>query len=287
MKKQKNILFLTMFLNFLVASIKLIFGIMLNFSSLIADAIHSLLDFITDIISNIASKIGKKRANKKYPFGYGMIENIANLFIGVILFLLALYVLITSFKITETQISSLVLVVLIITIILKIIVIYLLYHYGQRLKNNTLIVSAKESSTDLISSIIVLIISILLLFKDKYPNLIYADTIGSILISIVIFKISLTIIIDNISYLLGKTEENKDLTNEITELINKHKIIKDSSIKLMKIGTYYNLYINLELDTDITLKQLFNLEKKLKQELKKENYRIRFIEIEAEEYKEN
>ena len=86
-----------MFLNFVVATVKLICGIIFNFSSLIADSLHSLSDFVTDIISMIASKIGDKRANKRHPFGYGMIENISNLFIGIILFILALFILIRGF----------------------------------------------------------------------------------------------------------------------------------------------------------------------------------------------
>ena len=64
MKKEKNILVITMFLNLLVASTKLLGGIMFGFSSLVADSLQSFSDFITDIIANIATKIGKKLANK-------------------------------------------------------------------------------------------------------------------------------------------------------------------------------------------------------------------------------
>ena len=59
---------------------------MLNFSSLIADSLQSLFEFVTDIIAMIASKIGDRKANKRYPFGYGMIENISNLFMELFYF---------------------------------------------------------------------------------------------------------------------------------------------------------------------------------------------------------
>lgn len=58
--------------------------LLFKISSLIADFLQSLTDFLTDIISSIASKVGKKKANKRYPFGYGMIENITNFIIGII-----------------------------------------------------------------------------------------------------------------------------------------------------------------------------------------------------------
>ena len=97
MKKVKLVMIICMIFNLLIACIKLICGILFNFSSLIADSLQSLFDFITDIISMIASKIGDKRANKRHPFGYGMVENISNLFVGVILFLIAIFILVRGF----------------------------------------------------------------------------------------------------------------------------------------------------------------------------------------------
>ena len=73
MIKEQTIFIITMFFNLIIATIKLLTGIIFGFSSLMADSLQSYTDFITDIISMIASKVGKKRANKKYTFGYGMI----------------------------------------------------------------------------------------------------------------------------------------------------------------------------------------------------------------------
>ena len=286
MKKEKNILLFVMVLNLVIASVKFICGIMFGFSSLVADSLHSFSDFITDIIANIASRIGKKRANKKYPFGYGMIENISNFIIGIILFLLATFILIESFNTQEVELTSTIFIILMVTILLKGLVILILYIYGRKLNSHNLLSSIKESSTDLISSIIVLIVSILLLFKDKYPPLKYANMIGSLLISGIVFYIAIKIMIENIRYLLGINEENKEIKEKLEELINQNKLIKDFSIKLMKIGTYYNLYLTIELETNISLKRLFTLENKLKREIKKAKLKIRFIEIEPKEYDE-
>lgn len=285
MNKEKNILVLTMIMNFVIAFIKLVSGIMFNFSSLVADSLHSFSDFITDIISMIASKIGKKRANKKYPFGYGMIENIANLIIGIILFLLAVYILISGFQFKEVVLMPIIFVVLIVTIVLKFIIVLILYFNGKKIGSNTLLVSAKESLTDLISSVIVLIVSLLLLFENYYPILRYADCLGSLLISIIVFNISIKIIIQNIEYLLGVNDSNWEVVEGIKEIVKANKVIRDSSIKLIKMGNYYNLYLLIEVDDNITLKTLFNLEGKLKKEIRKSKFKIKFIEIEPIEYK--
>lgn len=284
MKKEQKIISLSMFLNLVIASIKLLSGITFNFSTLIADSLQTYSDFITDIISAIANKIGKKRANKRYPFGYGMIENIANLFIGIILLLLAIYILITSFKPHKIYLHTIIFIILISCIILKILTILILYYNGKKLNSNTLLSSVKESLLDLIASIIVLIVSILLLFKDKYPILAYANVVGGLLISIIVFYMSIKIIIENIRYLLGINEDNTEIINIINEIIKENKLIKDSNIKLMKIGAYYNLYLTIELETSVTLRQLFSLETRLKKEIKSKKLNIKFIEIEPKEY---
>lgn len=284
MKKERKILSLVMFLNLGVASVKLISGIMFGFSSLIADSLQSLTDFVTDIISSIASEIGKRRANKRYPFGYGMSENIANFIIGIIMLLLGIFILMESFKSTDVEVAASIFIVLIIAILLKLLVIFLLYYNGIKLNSNRLLVATKESSVDLIASIIVLVVSILLLFKDKYPILVHANTVGSIIISLIIFYMALNIMIENIRYLLGVNEDNEEVKERIDELIKANKLIKDHEIKLMKMGAYYNLYLTIELETSVTLKQLFSLEKRLKKEIKDLRLGIRFVEIEPKEY---
>ena len=284
MKREKNIIFLGMFINLVIASIKILTGITFNLSILIADFLQTITDFITDIISIIATKIGKKRANKRYPFGYGMAENIANLFIGILLLLVSIYIFITSFNHQEIYLHPIIFIVLISCIILKTITILVIYYNGKKLNSNKLISSVKESSLDLLASITALIICILLLFKDKYNYLEYANTIGEILISIMVFYTSIKIIIENIRYLLGINEDNEEIKEKIIEIIKENKLIKDYNIKLMKIGEYYNLYLTIELETSVTLKQLFTLDKRLKKEIRNKKLNIKFIEIEPKEY---
>ena len=285
MKKERDIMLLAMIINLLIAFVKLSCGVLFNFSSLIADSLHSFSDFITDIISMIASKVGRKRANKKYPFGYGMAENIANLLIGIVLFVLAIYIFVGSFSIKDITLTPTVFIVLVVTIGLKLFVVCYLYFKAKELNNNSLLVSAKESSTDLISSAIVLFVSILLLLEKYVSWFKYADAVGSLLISLIVFNISIKIIIQNIEYLLGINDNNEEIIKAINDIIDNNRLIKGSSIKLIKMGNYYNLYLLIELDDNVTLKKLFNLEKKLKMEIRKTKYKIKFIEIEPIEYK--
>lgn len=285
LKNEKNILIISMFFNFWVAIIKLIGGVLFNFSSLIADSIQSLFDFVTDIVSLIVGKIGDKRANKRHPFGYGMVENISNLFVGFILFLLALFTLIRGFIVKSSDVNYIVFLILSIAILLKGFVVVFLYFSGKKLKNNTLLISSKESFSDLVSTLIVFLVSILLLFRDKIYLFSYADILGSIIISLIIFKTAFNIIKVNINYLLGSTEDNDDIINKINEIISDEKLIKDKKNKLLKIGDYYTLYLTIELDDDITLHRILLLENRVKKKIKNNIKLVKYIQIELKKFK--
>ena len=99
--KENKVIFITTVLNLIIFILKLVSGIVFSFSTLIADSVQSFVDFITDITSLIANKIGKRRANKTYPFGYGQIYYIANLFTGFLLFLIGIFILYQFFFFKE------------------------------------------------------------------------------------------------------------------------------------------------------------------------------------------
>ena len=91
--KENTVIIITMIMNLIVSVMKITLGIIFSFSTLIADSIQSFIDFVTDITSLIANKIGKRRANKTYPFGYGQVYYLANLFTGALLFLIGIFIL--------------------------------------------------------------------------------------------------------------------------------------------------------------------------------------------------
>lgn len=277
-KKETLIINISLILNFIVACIKLLTGLLFNFSSLIADSFQSFADFITDIISKMANLLSKKRATKKYPFGYGMIEYIVNLIIGITLFVLDLFIFIRSFSVHEVKINYYLYIILLIIIVLKFIVVRMLINNGKKLKSNILLTSAKESNADLISTIIVFIISFILLFQDKLYYLKYIDVVGSMIISLLIFKIAFTIIIENIHSLLGENDNNEEIIENLNKILKKYSDISEFKNKLIKNGNYYILYLSLELKNDnITVKKLIELERKVKKDIKNHIPKIKFI----------
>ena len=279
--KENKIIIITAIFNLIVAIFKLFSGITFSFSTLIADSIQSFIDFFTDITSIIANKVGKRRANKTYPFGYGQVYYLANLFTGFLLFLIGIFILYQFFFFEgkfEPSIS--IAIVLVIVLVLKMIVIKLLQNYGKKFKSEMMIEASKESKADFISTCVVLAVLILAFLEEYIPDFINIDKIGSLGMSIYVFYTSIKMMISNIRGMLTTDEENSEIKEEIEKELEKIKNIQIKKVKVIKMSAYYSLFLQVRVDENITIKKYLALEKKVKSQLKASNKLIRFIDIE-------
>lgn len=278
---ENKVIIITTIINLIVAILKLISGIAFSFSTLIADSIQSFIDFVTDITSLIANKIGKRRANKTYPFGYGQVYYLANLFTGFLLFLIGIFILYQFFFFNGKFIPNLGLaIVILVVLILKSIVVNLLKHYGKKFKSELMIEAAKESKADFISTCVVLGVLIFAFFEEYIPNNINIDKIGSLGMAIYVFYTSIKMVISNIRGMLTNDEENNEIKQEIIDELIKFKELKCKKVKIIKMSTYYTIFLQVVVDENLTIKEYLAIEKKVKVHLKSKNREIRFIDIE-------
>ena len=279
--KDNKIILITTVLNFIVAVFKLVVGLVFSFSTLIADSIQSFIDFITDITSIIANKIGKRRANKTYPFGYGQVYYLSNLFTGVMLFLIGVFIL-YQFFIFDAKFTPnfKILLFLLIILLLKSIVVFLLKHYGKSYKSELMIESAIESKADFISTCVVLAVLLISFLESYIPSFINVDKIGSLGMAIYVFYTSIKMIVLNIKGILANDEENTELKEEIETNFKDFPKLKLKKVKVIKMSSYYSVFLQVKVDEKISIKKYIELEKKLKSQLKSKNKLIRFIDIE-------
>lgn len=282
--KENKIIIITTILNFIVAFLKLTFGLIFSFSTLIADSIQSFMDFITDIISLIVSKIGKRRANKNYPFGYGQIYYIANLFTGFLLFLIGLFIIYQFFYFENIFLPHInIVIALLLIIFLKFIVVFLLHYYGKKYKNELMIEACKESKADLISTFVVLGVLVITFFDSYFPDYLNIDKIGSLCMAIYVFYISVSMIISNLRGLLTNDEENNEIRKNILNELKDFNEFKVKNIKVIKMATYYTIFLQIIVNNNLTIKKYLTIEKKVKTKLKSLNKNVRFIDIEPVE----
>jgi len=279
--KENKIIIITAFLNLVVAFLKLISGITFSFSTLIADSIQSFIDFFTDITSIIANKVGKRRANKTYPFGYGQVYYLANMFTGFLLFLIGIFILYQFFFFKghfEPSIS--IAIVLLIVLFLKYVVVKLLQSYGKSFKSELMIEASKESQADFVSTCVVLGVLIISLFEKYIPSYINIDKIGSLGMAIYVFYTSINMMVSNIRGILANDEENNELKEKIEEKLKEFKNLQFKNVKIIKMSRYYTVFLQVKADDNMTMKEYISVERELKSQLKASNELIRFIDIE-------
>ena len=143
-----------------------------------------------------------------------------------------------------------------------------------------MIESSKESNADFISTCVVLIIFVLLMLEKYIPISINIDKIGSLGMAVYVFYTSIKMIIGNIRGILINDEENNEIKEEIIKELDEFKEFNFKNIKIIKMSTYYSVFIKIEAKENLTIKKYLSIEKKLKSNLKSKNKLIRFIDIE-------
>jgi len=101
MSKNKQVLFvlwLTLFLNILVSSIKIIVGLLTGIGSILADGYHSLADASSNIIGLFTMKIAQKPIDEDHAYGHQRYETLATLFIVALLSYLGIEVFFKSIE---------------------------------------------------------------------------------------------------------------------------------------------------------------------------------------------
>ena len=267
MNKEFKVLVFSMIMNLLISILKIVGGIYFHFGSLLADGMQTFSDFITDIISFMGVKFSKKRPTKSHPFGFGKMEYITNLVVGVLLLSLAIFIIINGCM-SSWHIPPLsVLWILVIGFVLKGISIYFLYSVGKKINSQLLITSYSESKMDLYASSGVMLATILLQFSESIIIFRYIDMIVGFIIGFMVLKTSWDILRENSMNLIGKVEDNSELCKKIEDFLLDIKGVEKVKMYLIRYGKYYKIQLMIEMDPKLTLRQVTRLEEKIKREL--------------------
>lgn len=267
MGKESSVLIFSMVSNFIISVVKIVSGFLFQFGSLLADGLQTFSDFVTDIVSFLGARFSKKQPTRNHPFGFGKVEYLTNLLVGILLFLLAIFIIYNGIR-SSWHIPSLsVLWLLLLCFVIKGIVLFFLYTVGKDINSQLLITSFEESKMDMISSCGVVIAVILLQFSREVYILRYVDLIVGVIIGLLVLKTAIEILVENSMNLIGKVEVDSELSREIEKFLLDIKGVEKVKIYLIRYGKYYKIQLIVEMDSNLTLRQVTRLEEKIKKEL--------------------
>ena len=84
-KKIRSITLWGVLLNVFLMALKLVSGVLIRSSALIADGVHSLSDLATDFVVLIGIRLSSRPADKTHPYGHGKLDTIASILIALVL----------------------------------------------------------------------------------------------------------------------------------------------------------------------------------------------------------
>ncbi len=265
------------FTNLMLGIIKVFGGFITNSKTLISDGIHCLSDMGTDVIGLIGTKLSKKEPDKEHPFGHGKIEYVTSMLMSLFIIILGFTCIINSFKQTTQETNIYALLILFICIIIKLMLSQYLIKKGKKLNNSILLTNGTESKYDAFGSMFALLFIFLSIISGK-ESLINYDVIGSIVIGVLTIKVGLKLFIKNMDSVIGEINTDKERNLTLNSIISKYKKTKIKRLTILKYGHYESVIIDLYVEANMTIKEAYKIESKIKKELKKDE-KIKYVTI--------
>lgn len=186
--------------NALLLAFKFIAGFLGNSSAMIADAVHSLSDFLTDILVLVFVKISAKPKDKDHGYGHGKYETIASFLIAIGLLVVAVGIIVEGGKKMAMWLrgedieapGQIALWAALVSIAMKEILFQYTVRRGKAIESKALIANAWHHRSDAISSIGAAVgIGGALLLGDRWTVL---DPVAGIIVGAMLIKTSIDLL---------------------------------------------------------------------------------------------
>lgn len=245
----------------LLVVFKFMAGIMGHSAAMIADAVHSLSDFITDIVVLVFVSISGKPQDKNHEYGHGKFETLAMTTVGLVLLLAGIGIICSGVVKIDDFLDGgvleapgmLALWAAVVSVLLKEAVYRYSMYKARKLQSQALEANAWHHRSDALSSMGTLIgIGGAIFLGDKWVIL---DPIASVIVGAFIVKVAVDLLKDGIGDLTDKAlpesveQEILQIVSEVENVGNPH------NLKTRRIGNHYAIELHIKMDGNITLKE--------------------------------
>ena len=264
------------FVNLLLLVFKFVAGFVGNSAAMIADAVHSLSDFITDIIVILFVRVSSMPKDENHHYGHGKYETLATAIIGVVLFAVGVGILVNA---VETIIDFFhgkelaapniwALGAAAVSIVFK----EALYQYtvykGKNLNSNAVMANAWHHRSDAYSSIGTLLgIGGAIFLGEKWRIL---DPIAAIVVSAFIIKVAIDLIKPCVDELLERSLPAETEQQILDIIASFPEVSSPHHLRTRRIGNHIAIEVHLRMDGKASLENAHAIATKVEKRLKEE-----------------
>lgn len=247
--------------NFLLLAFKFIAGIVAGSAAMVADAVHSLSDFITDVVVIVFVRLSNKPQDEDHDYGHGKYETLATAIIGVALMAVGAGIcwngLMAVRAVWEGQCLDapgwLAFAAAVGSVVIK----EMLYRYtvavGRRTGSAAVIANAWHHRSDALSSIGTAIgIGGAIMMGPDWRVL---DPIAAVVVSFFIMKVAVNLLKPCIGELTERSLP-EDVENEITRMAGEIQGVSGvHNLRTRRIGNHYAIEMHVRMDGHLTLNE--------------------------------
>ena len=274
-KKVYRVTLLGSVVNLLLLVFKFVAGVLGHSAAMIADAVHSLSDFVTDLIVIVFVKISSKPEDADHAYGHGKYETLASCIIGSALIVVGVMmgynamVKIVDVVKNGTELASpgiIALAAAVLSIVLKEWMFHLTRKVAREVDSPAVEANAWHHRSDALSSVGTAIgIGGAVLLGSKWAVL---DPIAALVVSVFIVVQAAKILSDAIGQLMEKSLP-RDVEQRICEIVYEEEGTSDiHHLRTRKIGSQISIELHVRMNGYLTLREVHDksiaIEKRLR-----------------------
>lgn len=264
MEREKEVYKVTLLgslINLALMVFKFLAGIFGHSAAMIADAIHSVSDFVTDIVVLAFVRVSHRPKDKSHDYGHGKFETLATTLIGVALFAVAVGIFVDGAKKivfwanggTLTQPGILALVAALVSIVMKEAIFQYTKRKADQLDSQAMRANAWHHRSDALSSIGTAIgIGGAILLGERWAVL---DPIASIVVGALIVKVAFDLLKNGMGELMEQSLPDEVEDEILTIVKNVPGVFEPHDLCTRRIGNHYAIEMHILMDKDIALKE--------------------------------
>ncbi len=277
MSREKEIYKVTLWgslVNALLMVLKFVAGVLGNSAAMMADAVHSLSDFVTDIVVIAFVRISSKPKDKSHDYGHGKFETLATAIIGLALAFAAVGILVSGAKQIAlwadggqlAQPSRIALWAALLSIVLKEIIYQYTNRKAKQLDSEAMRANAWHHRSDALTSVAAAAgISCAIFCGEKW---VVFDPIAAIIVAAFIIKVAFDLMRNALGELMEKSLPD-EVENEILDIVRSvPEVSEPHDLCTRRIGNHYAIELHILMDGNLSLNATHAKATEIEQRLK-------------------
>lgn len=274
--------------NFLLLLFKFVAGILGGSAAMIADAVHSLSDFITDVVVILFVRISGKPCDQDHDFGHGKYETLATTFIGIMLGIVGIGILWSGMEkiisVCRGQMleepGMIALVAALLSIVAKEILFQWTARVGRQVNSPAVVANAWHHRSDALSSIGTAIgIGGAIVLGPQWRVL---DPVAAVVVSVFIIRVALKLFRPSIEELLEKSLPAEDEQCIMHTILEEPGVSAPHNLRTRRIGNNRAIDVHVRMDGNTSLNIAHQATRNIEKRLRKHFGNQLFINIHVE-----